>query len=88
MMLIRRKSARNCRDKKEYYDIQKKYSLATKLNNAIITKKMSKPSVCEKCGDTGLIHGHHDDYSKPLEVQWLCVSCHRKLHAELRRQSK
>jgi len=34
---------------------------------------------CEVCGrqDT---HAHHEDYSKPLEVIWLCPSCHKKWH--------
>lgn len=38
------------------------------------------PDVCERCGaDELAIHAHHEDYSKPLEVIWLCASCH-KLH--------
>lgn len=24
---------------------------------------------------------HHEDYSKPLEVVWLCASCHQRHHA-------
>ena len=37
---------------------------------------------CERCGDPNADR-HHDDYDKPLEVRWLCRSCHIKHHAEL-----
>lgn len=36
---------------------------------------------CEKCG-AALAQMHHDDYSKPLQVRWLCVPCHRQWHRE------
>lgn len=35
---------------------------------------------CEVCGATD-VDGHHDDYSKPLEVRWLCRKHHLELHA-------
>lgn len=34
---------------------------------------------CEKCGDKQ-VDAHHDDYSKPLCVRWLCRSCHAAHH--------
>jgi len=39
---------------------------------------------CERCSTTVLVHAHHDDYSKPLEVRWLCHWHHRDRHAEMR----
>ncbi len=51
------------------------------LNNAIRDKKITKPSICECCGSGDKkIHAHHDDYSKPLVVRWLCFRCHYALH--------
>lgn len=34
---------------------------------------------CEKCG-TAKSEAHHEDYSKPFDVQWLCRQCHAALH--------
>lgn len=37
--------------------------------------------LCEACGTTEDVCGHHDDYGRPLDVRWLCRSCHVKHHA-------
>ena len=34
---------------------------------------------CERCGVTE-VEAHHPDYSKPLEVVWLCTKHHSELH--------
>lgn len=59
-----------------------KYKAITMVSNALRSGKLLQPDSCEKCGKaTRNIEGHHDDYSKPLEVRWLCLTC----HAETRR---
>lgn len=37
---------------------------------------------CEKCGDASA-EAHHDDYSKPLEVRWLCRKHHLEHHGKV-----
>lgn len=53
------------------------------VNNAIRDGRLEKQP-CERCGSTIRIHGHHDDYYKPLEVRWLCPRCHTELHKEVK----
>lgn len=36
---------------------------------------------CELCGANRHVHAHHSDYSKPLDVNWLCAKCHNRIHA-------
>lgn len=52
------------------------------LGNAVKSGAIKKPGFCECCGGTGRIHGHHCDYSKPLDVMWLCPACHKNWHNE------
>lgn len=46
------------------------------LNMAVMGGIIQKPKVCERCGKKRKITGHHHDYYKPFEVEWLCYECH------------
>lgn len=55
------------------------------VGNALLKNEIEKPIYCELCGVFDVtIHAHHEDYSKPLEVLWLCHNCHMSLHASQR----
>jgi hypothetical protein len=38
------------------------------------------PEPCFNCGSTNGVEAHHEDYSKPLDIVWLCRECHVGLH--------
>ncbi len=65
-----------------------KHKARITLNAAIKSGQLTRPAICPACNKNPgaavngrtLIHAHHDDYSKPLEVRWLCSQCHSKEH--------
>lgn len=48
------------------------------LNHAVAAGRVV-PQPCGECS-APKAQAHHDDYSKPLQVRWLCAGCHSKLH--------
>ena len=59
-----------------------KYASRVITGNAIRDGKLIREASCSCCGSTTKIEGHHDDYTKPLEVRWLCEKCHKQWHRE------
>lgn len=50
------------------------------VNRAIMAGILNR-QVCEICG-VAKTQAHHDDYSKPLKVRWLCITHHAAVHAK------
>ena len=48
-----------------------------RVHNALAAGKLTRKP-CEVCGAKA--HAHHDDYSKPLDVRWLCPVHHKMVH--------
>lgn len=57
-----------------------KYAAQVITHNAIRDGKLIRANSCSVCKSTKSIEGHHDDYTKPLSVRWLCVACHKEWH--------
>lgn len=64
-----------------------KINAAARVYRFVQEGKISKPDTCELCNrqfPSKEIHGHHEDYNKPLGVNWLCRDCHVDVHMGLR----
>jgi len=53
-----------------------RYRAHNAVNNAVRDGKLQKQP-CRVCG-AERVHAHHPDYSKPLEVVWLCPAHHAR----------
>jgi ribosomal protein S27AE len=51
------------------------------VHAAIKSGKLVRQS-CLRC-EHGKTIAHHEDYSKPLDVIWLCQPCHKTRHKEI-----
>jgi hypothetical protein len=52
----------------------------SRLWHAIYDGRVVRKTTCDDCGVTGKIVAHHEDYTKALDVDWLCSPCHGKRH--------
>lgn len=54
---------------------------------AILSGKIHKLP-CSVCGTNARVEAHHEDYSKPLAVVFLCDKHHKRRHAEIREMGR
>ena len=66
----------------ELTDEQRKRANARSYPHVYIKRGKLKREPCKVCG-AAKAQMHHEDYSKPLAVTWLCRSCHLELHRRL-----
>jgi ribosomal protein S27AE len=68
---------------REYYRTHKEVGRAhNAVHKAVKDGRITKPERCEKCGAACVPIAHHGDYSMPLQVEWLCGTCHNLLHGK------
>lgn len=77
---VRAKRAEKAREhsKDPAYELQRKARKA--VGKAVRIGELVRMP-CEICGDFPT-HGHHDDYSRPLDVRWLCPFHHVAHHSK------
>lgn len=82
---------RICAYQRDYYNKNKKrlnartpkFVAREAVKKAVYKGRLAKPTCCEDCGkpkEKHELHGHHEDYSRKLDVVWLCAICHGARH--------
>lgn len=69
-------------DRRSDPNYQVKIRAQLMVSRAIQRGRLTRQA-CEICGEAKT-DAHHDDYTQPLAVRWLCRLHHRRLHLELR----
>ena len=63
--------------------ITERQAAYTATAKALARGQIEKPLLCERCREPGkTVYAHHPDYQRPLEIRWLCGSCHKQTHIE------
>jgi ribosomal protein S27AE len=60
--------------------MQERNNVRRLLCAAVKAGRVAKPSQCSVCGSGVRVQGHHEDYTKPYDVEWLCHRCHNIKH--------
>lgn len=81
---LRKSRCPNCRSR-NYSNVSKRQAEAGRIVAQALRNGTLKRRPCRVCGTKKRIQAHHDDYTKPLKVRWLCPKHHGERHAEMRR---
>ena len=70
---------------KEYRDQWKQENASIEKFHSTVYRARNKgvlipTECCLLCKKIKPLQAHHSDYSKPLDVMWLCHSCHQLIH--------
>ena len=66
--------------KKRYFEKYPIKAECMKIYKYAIRRGKLVRGPCSVCGVTEGVDGHHTDYTKPLDVVWLCKPHHREAH--------
>jgi len=75
--------AKNSEHRREYTNDRRdpvKERAHKAVEYAVKKGDITKPELCSDCNKDKRLDAHHEDYDKPLEVMWLCRSCHTYRH--------
>jgi hypothetical protein len=74
-------------NKDRILEYNKKHKPVTRLHSkahwavrSSLIRGLIRKEPCKYCGDLGT-EAHHSDYSKPLDILWVCKKHHRRIHA-------
>lgn len=80
--------------RRQEWERKRLYSRRDKLKKTVraitrraITGGLILPKPCERCGNED-VQAHHEDYTKPLEIVWLCKLCHGQRHREINEERR
>lgn len=64
------------------YERQKeKHKARNRVKDLLRSGRLMKPDHCQSCFlINSELHAHHENYNKPEVVNWLCRSCHARVH--------
>lgn len=65
---------------KNYIQNKELQNAHMEVQRALRSGVLQKPDYCSECGKKIKVYAHHEDYTKPLAVTWLCARCHKILH--------
>ena len=82
---VRARQAARQRARHQRPEEQVKYAARYAARNAVRRGNLTRLQ-CESCGDARS-QAHHADYSRPLNVVWLCRPCHTREHRRARGES-